>query len=111
MQSDLPPAPAPNITIVSGLPRSGTSMMMRMIQAAGIPALTDHLRAADEDNPHGYFELEAVKRTRQDPSWLSQAGGKVVVGTAREHLRRAVELRARLQQRMREEFLKRQSWS
>jgi hypothetical protein len=66
------------ITIVSGLPRSGTSLMMQMIQAGGIPALTDAQRAADEDNPRGYLEFEAVKKTRQDPSWLSSADGKVV---------------------------------
>lgn len=66
------------VTIVSGLPRSGTSMMMRMIAAGGIPALTDGVRAADADNPHGYFEFEPVKRTKQDPSWLGQARGRVV---------------------------------
>ena len=68
----------PVVYIVSGLPRSGTSMLMRMLAAAGIPPLTDQVRSADEDNPLGYFELEAVKTTRQDPSWLNQAPGKVV---------------------------------
>jgi hypothetical protein len=71
----MPEAP---ITIVSGLPRSGTSMMMRMLAAAGIQALTDGARAADDDNPLGYFELEAVKGTRQDPSWLARAPGHAV---------------------------------
>lgn len=66
------------ITIVSGLPRSGTSLLMQMVQAGGIPALTDAQRAADEDNPRGYLELEAVKRTKHDPSWLSAAEGRVV---------------------------------
>jgi len=66
------------VTIVSGLPRSGTSMMMRMIDAGGIKALTDDVRKADEDNPRGYFEYEPVKRTKEDPSWLEQAGGRVV---------------------------------
>lgn len=66
------------VTIVSGLPRSGTSMMMRMIDAGGIPALTDNVRRADEDNPRGYFEYEPVKQTKQDPSWLDQARGRVV---------------------------------
>ena len=46
------------ITIVSGLPRSGTSMMMRMLEAGGIEVMTDNIRKADEDNPHGYFEFE-----------------------------------------------------
>ncbi len=66
------------VTIVSGLPRSGTSMMMQMIDKGGIPALTDHVRRADEDNPKGYYEFEPVKRTKQDPSWLERARGKVV---------------------------------
>ncbi len=66
------------ITIVSGLPRSGTSLMMQMVNAAGIPALTDHVRAQDEDNPRGYYELEAVKKTRTDHSWLEGATGRVV---------------------------------
>jgi hypothetical protein len=66
------------ITIVSGLPRTGTSLMMQMIHAGGIPALTDKVRASDEDNPKGYFELEAVKRTKKDDSWLAEAAGRVV---------------------------------
>ncbi len=66
------------ITIVSGLPRSGTSMMMRMLDAGGIPALTDNIRVADDDNPRGYFEFEPVKKTKEDASWLGRAGGKVV---------------------------------
>ncbi len=66
------------ITIVSGLPRSGTSLMMQMIDAGGLPALTDRLRTRDQDNPRGYFELEAVKRTKIDDSWLREASGRVV---------------------------------
>lgn len=66
------------ITIVSGLPRSGTSMMMQMLDKGGIPALTDEVRRADEDNPKGYYEFEAVKQTKKDASWLTQAPGKVV---------------------------------
>lgn len=66
------------VAIVSGLPRSGTSMMMRMIDEGGIPALTDNIRQADIDNPKGYYEFEPVKRTKQDPSWLAEAPGKVV---------------------------------
>jgi len=74
----MPATPSDQITIVSGLPRSGTSMMMRMLDAGGLPALTDNIRRADEDNPRGYYEFEPVKRTRQDPSWLTRAGGMVV---------------------------------
>lgn len=66
------------ITVVSGLPRSGTSLMMQMLAAGGIPPLTDHQRAADESNPRGYFEFEAVKRLRSDHSWLELARGHAV---------------------------------
>ncbi len=66
------------LTIVSGLPRSGTSMMMRMIDAGGVPALIDNVRTADEDNPLGYYEFEPVKQTKKDASWLDGAPGKVV---------------------------------
>jgi len=66
------------VTIVSGLPRSGTSLMMRMIGEGGISILSDGLRVADEDNPNGYYEFERVRRTRQDPSWIPDALGKVV---------------------------------
>jgi hypothetical protein len=52
--------------------------MMQMLDAGGLAALTDHVRARDDDNPRGYYELEAVKRTKRDPSWLDQAAGHVV---------------------------------
>lgn len=67
-----------SLIVVAGLPRSGTSMMMQMLDAAGLPVLTDNLREPDEDNPKGYYEFEAVKRTREDASWLTDSGGKVV---------------------------------
>ena len=66
------------VTVVSGLPRSGTSMMMQMLEAGGMAIRTDHVRAADEDNLRGYYELEAIKHTRSDPSWLKEAEGKAV---------------------------------
>jgi len=67
------------ITIVSGLPRSGTSMMMKMLEAGGIPPVTDNLRTADEDNPKGYYEFERVKQLpKGDVAWLADAPGKVV---------------------------------
>jgi len=66
------------ITVVSGLPRSGTSMMMSALVAGGLEALTDSIRAADEDNPKGYFELEKVKGLEKDNSWLDDAKGKAV---------------------------------
>ena len=66
------------ITVVSGLPRSGTSLMMQMLTAGGVPALTDELRKSDESNPRGYFEFDPVKRIRSDQSWLEQARGRAV---------------------------------
>jgi hypothetical protein len=67
------------ITIVSGLPRSGTSMMMKILEAGGLEVFTDNLRVADEDNPKGYYELEQVKALKDgDDSWLKDAPGKVV---------------------------------
>ena len=66
------------IVIVSGLPRSGTSMMMQMLDRGGLDVLADGVRVADEDNPRGYYEFEPVKRTKQDDSWLTQAAGKAV---------------------------------
>lgn len=66
------------IVIVSGLPRSGTSMMMRMLEAGGMPLLTDGNRAADEDNPRGYYEFERVKKVREDTMWMAEAAGKAV---------------------------------
>jgi hypothetical protein len=66
------------VIVVSGLPRSGTSMMMQMLDAGGVPVVTDNERKPDEDNPKGYYEFEAVKNTKADPSWVANAGGKVV---------------------------------
>ena len=66
------------VTVVSGLPRSGTSLMMQMLQAGGLPVLSDGLRPADDSNPHGYFEFDPVKRLRSDNTWLPQARGHAV---------------------------------
>ena len=67
------------IIIVSGLPRSGTSMMMKMLEAGGIPPLTDKIREADKDNPKGYYEFERVKQLdKGDIAWLADTQGKVV---------------------------------
>ncbi len=65
-------------TVVSGLPRSGTSMVMQMLAAGGMEALTDGARAADADNPRGYFEFELVKALPTDHRWLDAARGKAV---------------------------------
>jgi hypothetical protein len=67
-----------DVVLVSGLPRSGTSMMMKMLEAGGLAVLTDHIRTADEDNPKGYYEFERVKQLEHDQAWLEDARGKVV---------------------------------
>ncbi|MEE2659078.1 MAG: sulfotransferase [Candidatus Latescibacterota bacterium] len=66
------------VIIVSGLPRSGTSMLMAMLQAGGLEIVSDGERKADCDNPRGYFELEAAKNLEHDSSWMQDAVGKVV---------------------------------
>jgi hypothetical protein len=67
------------IIVVSGLPRSGTSMVMKMLEAGGVPPLTDHFREANEDNPQGYYEFERVKKLKEgDSAWLPEAEGKAV---------------------------------
>ncbi len=64
--------------VVSGLPRSGTSLMMQMLRAGGIEPMTDSSRVADEDNPEGYLEWEEVKRLPKDPSIIERTHGKAV---------------------------------
>lgn len=66
------------ITIVSGLPRSGTSLMMQMLAAGGMAVLSDGERKADTDNPKGYLEWERAKQLPKDPSLIAEAEGKVV---------------------------------
>jgi len=68
------------IIVVSGLPRSGTSMLMKMLDAGGVPVFTDELRTSDVDNPGGYFEHERIKdlESEQDKSWLRRARGKAL---------------------------------
>ncbi len=62
--------------IVSGLPRSGTSMMMQMLEAGGIEPVSDREREPDDDNPRGYYEHEAIKKLGADQSVLHNTGGK-----------------------------------
>ena len=70
----------PPIVVVSGLPRSGTSMMMQMLEAGGVEPMTDGLRTADESNPRGYYELERVKDLEDgaDELWLRDARGRAI---------------------------------
>lgn len=77
------------IAIVSGLLRSGTSMMMKILESGGLPLLTDNLRIAGEDNPKGYFEFERVMNMPDgDISWVEDAQGKAVkvISALLEHL-------------------------
>lgn len=60
-----------SIIVVSGLPRSGTSMMMRMLKAGGINIVVDNIREADDDNPKGYYEDDRVKNLKENNSWLN----------------------------------------
>ncbi len=66
------------IGIVSGLPRSGTSMMMQMLAAGGMPVVVDDIRKPNQDNPRGYYEFEKVKEIQEDNSWLEDCRGKFV---------------------------------
>jgi hypothetical protein len=96
------------ITIVSGLPRSGTSMMMKMLEAGGIPPYTDHIRTPDDDNPKGYYEFERVKKLPEgDTAWLPDAEGKAVkvISALLEHLPMQYSYRVLFMQRKMEEVL------
>ena len=67
------------VIIVSGLPRSGTSMMMKMLEAGGLQVYVDNLRTPDADNPEGYYEYERVKQLdKGDMAWVKDARGQVV---------------------------------
>jgi predicted AlkP superfamily phosphohydrolase/phosphomutase/tetratricopeptide (TPR) repeat protein len=77
-ETALPPAEGGWVTVVTGLPRSGTSMLMQMLDAGGLPILTDGQRAADDDNPRGYLEFEPVKSLYRGADWLPGALGKAV---------------------------------
>src|SRR5829696_9769493 len=85
----VPTSQSTSVIVVSGLPRSGTSLMMNMLQAGGLPIVTDEQRTADDDNPKGYFELERVKQlTKGDVAWVEGAHGKAVkvISALLEHL-------------------------
>ncbi len=117
------PAPAPaaaalepmDITLVSGLPRSGTSLMMQLLAAGGHAVLTDNARAADDNNPRGYYECQAIRELPRKPQVLAAAVGNRAVkiisallpNLPRQHrykvifMRRPLEEIARSQHRMR----------
>jgi hypothetical protein len=73
----MPPL-AESLIVVTGLPRSGTSMLMQMLAAGGLEVLSDGVREADEDNPRGYLEYEPVKNLLADSKWLFEGRGKVI---------------------------------
>lgn len=96
------------ITLVSGLPRSGTSMMMKMLEAGGIPPLTDEIREADADNPKGYYEFERVKKLdKGDGDWLAKAEGKAVkvISALLQHLPETYDYRVIFMERHMPEIL------
>jgi hypothetical protein len=95
------------IIIVSGLPRSGTSLAMQILAAGGIEVLSDGERTADQDNPRGYLEFEQVKKIKQDASWLPAARGKAVKVIAQlvYHLPATEQYRTLLMQRDLDEVL------
>jgi len=68
------------VVLVSGLPRSGTSMLMQMLEKGGMPIVTDKIRTPDEDNPKGYHEFERIKELDKtsDKSWLKNYRGQVI---------------------------------
>ena len=95
------------IVVVSGLPRSGTSMMMRMLKAGGMSVVTDDIRTADEDNLRGYYEFERVKQLEQDRAWLPDAKGKVVkiISALLKHLPQEYAYRVIFMRRKMDEIL------
>jgi hypothetical protein len=102
------PKMAEYITVVSGLPRSGTSMMMKMLEAGGLPPLTDEIRKADDDNPKGYYEFERVKKLPDnDTTWIREAHGKTVkvISALLEHLPQDFTYRILFMQRNMDEIL------
>lgn len=98
------------ITIVSGLPRSGTSMMMKMLDKGGMEPLTDKVRTADKDNPKGYYEFERVKKLPEDTEWLEDAKGKVVKVLAEQikHLPEGYDYKVIFMERNLEEIIESQ---
>ncbi len=98
------------ITIVSGMPRSGTSMMMQMLQAGGLAVLTDNIRASDENNPKGYLEYQKVKSLATDNSWIHEGQNKVikVIAQLLQHLPASYQYKVVFMERDMEEIIKSQ---
>lgn len=100
------------ITVVSGLPRSGTSLMSMMLESGGMTVLTDHIRMADNDNPKGYYEFERVKKMpKGDIEWMEDAKGKAVkvITELLKHLPSIYEYKVIFMHRKMEEIVKSQN--
>ena len=67
-----------SIVVVCGLPRSGTSLMMQMLNSGGVDIYQDNLRTPDENNPNGFFEHENVKALMKGNNWFKEAKGKAI---------------------------------
>ncbi len=96
------------VIVVSGLPRSGTSMMMRMLEAGGVELIIDGIREANVDNPKGYYEFERVKKLPEgDVTWLKEAPGKAVkiISALLQHLPPKYTYRVLFMRRNMEEIL------
>jgi len=108
-QPKSPPAnQPPPVVVVSGLPRSGTSMMMKMLEAGGLKVVDDGIREADSDNPKGYYEFERVKQLdKGDTEWVEDAQGKVVkvISALLAHLPQGYEYRVLFMNRQMDEVL------
>lgn len=98
------------VFVVSGLPRSGTSMMMQMLHAGGVDILTDEIRNADQNNPKGYFEYEPVKKLAESSEWLKEQSGKTIkiISHLLPHLQPGLKYKILFMEREMEEVLKSQ---
>src|SRR5688572_12457194 len=96
------------VYVVSGLPRSGTSMMMKMLEAGGLNVLTDNIRTADDDNLLGYYEFERVKQLKEgDTAWVENERGNVVkvISALLEHLPNHIQYKVIFMEREMAEIL------
>jgi hypothetical protein len=86
-------------------------MMMNMLESGGLPVLIDGLRAADPDNPEGYYEYERVKALdKGDKVWVGAAQGHAVkvIAALLEHLPEGYSYRVIFMHRRIEEVLRSQ---
>ena len=107
VQSEKNAEALPSVVIVSGLPRSGTSMMMQMLVAGGLKPFNDQKRSADENNPKGYFEAEVVKQITKNNAWINECDSKVVkvVAPLIQYLPQAAKYKVILMERSIDEVL------